>query len=118
MTRSLLRLWRHVLTRPSSHPRGCRSTARRGLALTLECLERRLVLSSPTITLDPQNDEFGAEILTVTQLGDPNRVALGILDTGASPITVAPDDQASFADPYDNPDPIPIKVPGGANANG
>jgi hypothetical protein len=82
--------------------------------LTLELLENRMVLSpvAPTITLDPANDEFGAQIQTVTQLGNSGRVTLGILDTGASPITVAPGDQASFTDP------VPVKTPGGASADG
>jgi hypothetical protein len=95
----------------ATHPR--RTAAR----LTLEWLEGRIVLS-PTIVLNPANDEFGAQIQTVTQFGDANRVTLGILDTGASPITVSPDDQASFTDALGNPDPVPVKVPGGAIAGG
>jgi hypothetical protein len=85
----------------------------------VEPLEARLVPStSPTITLTPANDEFGAQIQTVTQFGNPNRITLGILDTGASPVTVASADQASFADAFGNPDPIPIKIPGGASGDG
>jgi hypothetical protein len=91
----------------------------RGTRLTLESLEDRLVLS-PVIPLDPNLDQFGAQIQTVTQFGtDTNdRVTLGILDTGASPITVASTDQAAFADPFGNPDPVPIMIPGGASASG
>jgi hypothetical protein len=106
-------LLRRRLSRTTSHER----TKRRRITPALECLECRLVLS-PTIVLDPLNDEFGSQIQTVTQFGDANRVTLGILDTGASPVTVSPDDQASFGDPNGNPDPIPILVPGGASADG
>src|SRR5437764_1067039 len=75
----------------------------------VETLEARLVLSTlPALTLDPQNDEFGAQIQTVTQLGNTNRVTFGILDTGASTMTVAPADQAAFATPQGVLDPIPV----------
>jgi predicted aspartyl protease len=86
--------------------------------LDVELLEARLALSAATITLDPFNDEFGSQIQTVTQFGNSNRVTFGLLDTGASPITVAQADQASFADAAGNPDPIPIKVAGGASGDG
>lgn len=102
----------------SPPPRKRRRRTRRPVRPALESLESRLVLNSPTITLNPYNDEFGAQIQTVTQFGNSNRVTLGILDTGASPVTVSADDQASFADPFGNPDPIPVKVPGGASADG
>jgi hypothetical protein len=94
--------------------------ARRVAFLAVELLENRTVPSAvaPTITLDPGNDEFGSQIQTVTQLGDTNRVTLGILDTGASPITISPDDQAGFANPQGGSDPLPIKNPGGASGDG
>lgn len=113
----LLRPWpRSHQSRPTSLNR---FRARPRMARpALEPLEERLVLNAPTIPLNPYNDEFGAQIQTVTQFGDPNRITLGILDTGASPITVSPDDQASFAGAYGNPDPIPVKVAGGASAQG
>ncbi len=83
---------------------------------SLEWLEDRLALSSPTVTLDASRMEYGQQILTVTQFGDSNRVALGVLDTGAAPITVSPSDQASFATRKGIPDPIPVKVAGTATA--
>src|SRR5262249_48067364 len=86
--------------------------------LGVEQLEARLVLDSHTIALDPYNDEFGAQIQTVTQFGNDHRITLGILDTGASPVTVSPDDQATFGDALGAPDPIPVLVPGGAAAGG
>jgi hypothetical protein len=88
---------------------------RRAVRLSVELLENRLVPSlaaPPTIALNPANDEFGAQIQTVTQFGDSSHVTLGILDTGASPVTIASTDQAGFASP------IPIKVPGGASSGG
>src|ERR1700674_1594677 len=94
---------------------------RRTIRLTVELLERRLVLSPatpPTITLDPANDEYGSQIETVSQFGDSNRVTLGILDTGASPITIAPADQAAFASTSGSLDPVPVKTPGGASGDG
>jgi hypothetical protein len=82
--------------------------------LAIELLEGRTVPSqvAPTITLDPGNDEFGAQVQTVTQLGNSGRVTLGIFDTGASPITVAVDDQAGFGSP------LPVKVAGGGSGDG
>src|SRR5262249_45213217 len=87
---------------------------------TLEPLENRLVLSvaPPSITLDPVDDEFGARVRTVTQLGNTNRGVLSIFDTGSALITVASVDQASFTDAAGNSDPIPIKNPNGASGNG
>jgi len=94
---------------------------RRTIRLIVELLESRLVLSSatpPTITLDPANDEYGAQIETVTQFGDSNRVTTAILDTGASPITIASTDQAGFATTNGALDPVPVKTPGGASGDG
>jgi predicted aspartyl protease len=94
---------------------------RRIIRLTVELLEKRLVLSPatpPTITLDPANDEYGSQIETVTQFGDSNRVTTGILDTGASPITIAQTDQAGFATTNGALDPVPVKTPGGASGDG
>jgi hypothetical protein len=85
--------------------------------LTVEWLEKRVVLTGPsyTVPLDPFLDEFGTQILTVQAYGDPTRTALSILDTGASPVTFSADDQAIF---ISNGNPIPIKVPGGAQSDG
>jgi hypothetical protein len=118
METCLQRWGKSALRRQLAHAREPHRPTRQTARPSLEWLEDRLVLSSPTITLDPTNDEFGAQIQTVTQFGNANRVTLGILDTGASPITVASADQAGFADPLGNPDPIPVKVPGGAAADG
>src|SRR5262249_18768595 len=46
------------------------------------------------------------------------RVVLGIFDTGASPITIAPGDQASFAGANGALNPVPIKTAGGATGDG
>lgn len=74
--------------------------------------------ATPILSLIPANDEFGAQVQTVTQFGNSNRVTLGILDTGASPISISVDDQASFATNAGLPDPVPVKVVGGASGNG
>ena len=86
----------------------------------VERLEAHVVPSAPTFTfnLNLANDEYGAQIQTVTQLGDSNRVVAGLLDTGASPITIASSDQAAFADGKGKLDPVPVKTPGGASGAG
>ncbi len=86
----------------------------------VEWLEARVVPSAPTFTfnLNLANDEYGAQIQTVTQLGDGNRVVAGLLDTGASPITIASSDQAAFADGKGKLDPVPVKTQGGASGAG
>jgi hypothetical protein len=117
MMTMLQRPWQRLLRPPTSRAKNHKTFKRQRVRPAVEQLEGRLVLSQ-TITLVPANDEFGAQIQTVTQFGDSNRITLGILDTGSSPIAVSPDDQATFADALGNPDPIPVKVAGGASADG
>ncbi len=88
------------------------------IQLILEQLEARLVPTGTpvlTIPLDPNLDQFGDQILTVQAYGDSTRATSGIFDTGASAVTFAPGDQDMFTQ---NGNPIPIKVPGGAQASG
>src|SRR5205085_918373 len=113
-----LEVFMALLDRKRSRTKKAKPSKRRGVRLTVELLENRLVLSPLTITLDPANDEFGAQVQTATQFGNSNRVVLGIFDTGASPITIAPGDQAAFGDASGKLDPVPIKVVGGASADG
>lgn len=87
--------------------------------LGFDQFELRLALSasptSLTIPLDPTFDQFGAQIETIQAYGDPAQATFGIFDTGASVITVSADDRASL-DYYGAS--IPVKVPGGALAEG
>jgi hypothetical protein len=85
--------------------------------LFVELLEPRLVLNGPTVTipLDPTLDQFGDQILTVQAYSNPSNAAFSIFDSGASAVTFSADDQAVFASLGSA---IPIKVPGGATADG
>ncbi len=78
----------------------------------IEAMEARLLPTGPTITitLDPLNDLYGDQILSVQAFGDVSRAALGIFDTGASAVTFSATDAESFEPP------IPILNPGGASA--
>src|SRR5262245_46771480 len=94
------------------------SRAARRTALGVEQLEPRLVLSGPDtleVPLDPLLDQFGDQVVTVQAYGDPIRTGFSIFDTGASAVTFSADDQDLFAF---NSSPIPVKVPGGALAEG
>jgi hypothetical protein len=95
-----------------------RAQASRRSLVRLERLESRLVLAPPgtlTIPLDPDLDQFGDQVLTVQGFGNDSRSTFGILDTGSSAVTFSPDDQAGFTDLGNG---IPVKVPGGAVAEG
>src|SRR4051794_21962222 len=87
--------------------------------LDFEQFEPRLALSaSPTsvsIPLDPTFDQFGSQIETIQAYGDPSQATVGIFDTGSSVVTVSAEDQAALD--Y-NGAAIPVKVPGGAQADG
>ncbi len=83
-----------------------------------ERLEARMVLSgggSLTVPLDPAFDQFGDQVLTIQAYGDGSHAAFGIFDTGASAVTFSADDQAVFQGDGAG---IPIKVFGGASADG
>jgi VCBS repeat-containing protein len=90
-----------------------RVPCRRRSALTVESLEQRLLLTGNlTIPLDPDIDQFGDQILTVQAYETDSLTVFGIFDTGASALTFGAED-LSFL-----PDQIPVKVPGGASAEG
>ncbi len=89
---------------------------------TVERLEERVLLAtgplvgtdgSVTITLDDVFDQFGFQPVGIHAYGD--RAAFSIVDTGASVITFSHFDQFLFKLAND---PIPIKVPNGAEAQG
>ena len=86
-----------------------------------DTLEPRDLLTgggSLTVPLDPALDQFGDQILTVMAYGtDGTKASFGIFDTGASAVTFSADDQALFQFLADGAG-IPIKVPGGAAADG
>jgi hypothetical protein len=89
--------------------------------LAVEELEVRIVpVISVTVPLDPVLDQFGDQVATVqaygdpTTTGDPGQISVsGIFDTGASAVTFSQDDNENMFT-----SPIPIKVPGGAQAGG
>jgi hypothetical protein len=83
----------------------------------LELLEQRLAPAGTVdvVPLDQLLDEFGNQIITVQGYQNNARAAFGIFDTGASALTFSAGDQAKFTA---QGDPIPIKVPGGAVAQG
>jgi hypothetical protein len=83
--------------------------------LFVELLEQRLVLDAITIALDPSLDRYGSQITTLQAYHDSARTAFSIFDTGAAAITFSAADQASFTA---RGLPIPIKVRGGAVAEG
>lgn len=70
-----------------------------------------------SISLDPTLDQFGTQIETVQayQQGGVARATMGLYDTGASVVTFSATDQFIFEFVGS---PIPIKVPGGADASG
>lgn len=89
------------------------------LGLIVEACEIRELMTLPptlTIPLMPDLDQFGDQILIVQGFDDPARAALGIFDTGASAVTFAAQDQEIFG--MGDVGQIPIKVPGGAAAEG
>jgi hypothetical protein len=106
----------------SREPVGCvRSNRRRirNLTLWVESVESRQLLTLPavlTIPMMPELDQFGDQILVVQGFGIPERAALGIFDSGASAVTFAGQDQEFFG--MGEIGSIPIKVPGGAMAEG
>ncbi len=85
--------------------------------LEVELLEERLVLSIDTYTVDlnPTGDRFGNQIVTAQAYQDRAHAAFGIFDTGASGVTFSAKEQDHFTS---QGIPIPIKVPGGAVAQG
>jgi hypothetical protein len=91
----------------------------RNLTLWVESVESRQLLTLPavlTIPMMPELDQFGDQILVVQGFGIPERAALGIFDSGASAVTFAGQDQEFFG--MGEIGSIPIKVPGGAMAEG
>jgi hypothetical protein len=83
----------------------------------LETLEQRLAPAGTVevVPLDQLLDQFGNQIITVQGYQSNARAAFGIFDTGASALTFSAGDQARFTA---QGVPIPIKVPGGAVAQG
>jgi hypothetical protein len=92
------------------HPRP--AAARPGLLL--ELLEGRCLPSGYTVSLSA-SDRSGNQIPAIQAYDDPGRSAMSIFDTGSSAITFSYADQSRFTAAGD---PIPIKVPGGAVADG
>ena len=91
----------------------------RRINLWVETVESRQLLTLPavlTIPMMPELDQFGDQILVVQGFGIPDRAALGIFDSGASAVTFAGQDQEFFG--MGEIGSIPIKVPGGAMAEG
>jgi hypothetical protein len=85
--------------------------------LFLELLEQRLVLNGPTVTipLDPTLDQFGNQIVTVQAYANPSPATFSIFDSGSAAVTFSAKDQATFAS---QGSAIPVKVAGGAEADG
>jgi hypothetical protein len=75
----------------------------------------RLALSNIVVPMDPDLDQFGDQIITLQAFGVPDRATFSIFDTGASAVTFAYTDQEDFDATVGA---IPIKVPGGAIAEG
>ena len=91
----------------------------RRINLWVETVESRQLLTLPavlTIPMMPELDQFGDQILVVQGFGIPDRAALGFFDSGASAVTFAGQDQEFFG--MGEIGSIPIKVPGGAMAEG
>ena len=91
----------------------------RRINLWVETVESRQLLTLPavlTIPMMPDLDQFGDQILVVQAFGVPERTALGIFDSGASAVTFAGQDQDFFG--MGDVGAIPIKVVGGASAEG
>src|SRR5437879_8776516 len=85
--------------------------------LRLELLECRLAPAGTVVVvpLDRILDQFGNQIITVQAYENSARAAFGIFDTGASALTFSAGDQARFTA---KGVPIPIKIAGGAIAEG
>ena len=89
----------------------------------LEMLETRALMTLPSVlsvALNKDFDQFGDQVVTVQGFETATGVSsagagFGIFDTGASAVTFSPDDAATFQI-LENP--IPIKNPGGAQAEG
>lgn len=100
-----------------------RGRRRRISNLRVETLEIRALLALPpmvTVPLNEDLDQFGDQVVTVMGFESADGTSatgagFGIFDTGASAITFSADD-ASIFEFYENP--LPIKVPGGAEAEG
>lgn len=91
----------------------------RSFRATFEACETRALMTLPPvleIPLIPELDQFGDQILVVQGFDIPERGALGIFDSGASAVTFSGQDQAFFD--FSGFGTIPIKVPGGAQAEG
>src|SRR5205823_13078323 len=76
---------------------------------------RYLLNGSLTVPLDPTRDIYGEQIVTVQGYTDTARATFGIFDTGAAAVSFSANDEGTFTA---RNDPIPIKVPGGAVAEG
>jgi len=111
-------IFRTISREPSGSVRSNRRRIR-NLTLWVESVESRQLLTLPavlTIPMMPELDQFGDQILVVQGFGIPERAALGIFDSGASAVTFAGQDQEFFG--MGEIGSIPIKVPGGAMAEG
>src|SRR5438067_6353029 len=82
--------------------------------LILEWLEDRLA-PSVTVSLDPVADMFGPQVVTVEARNDPAHAVFALFDTGASAFGFTNADQDYFTKVGDA---IPVKVAGGAKAEG
>jgi len=113
--------WLEVVSHTRSR-RSFRSGKRRSLPLavaTIERLEERSLLTTAVVVpLDPTLDQIGFQPVVVQAFDDPSTpeqeawVAFGIFDTGASVVTLSVNDSFFFEPSF------PIKVPGGAVAEG
>jgi hypothetical protein len=83
--------------------------------LFIEQLEERFLPSGFTVVLDPSSDRTGNQIVNVQSYDDTARSAFSIFDTGSAAISFSQADQAAFTAMGS---PIPIKVHGGAVAEG
>lgn len=90
---------------------------------SFDTLEMRVLMATQhvlTVALNKDFDQFGDQIVTVQGFETASGVrsvgsGFGIFDTGASAITFSADDAATFQF-FENP--LPIKNPGGARADG
>src|SRR5688572_30410720 len=88
-------------------------------AAAIERLEdRALLVTAAVVPLDATLDQIGFQPAVVQAFDDPstpeqeNWIAFGIFDTGASVVTLGVNDHFFFEPPF------PIRVPGGAVAEG
>src|SRR5438552_18453569 len=81
---------------------------------TLERLDDRLA-PSVTVSLDPVADMFGPQVVTVVARDDSDHAVFGLFDTGASAFGFTTADQDYFTSIGAS---IPVKVAGGAQAEG